>query len=41
MTGAPRADNMVHFMKNITAIGGLLVFVVLGSWSPPARNNQV
>jgi uncharacterized membrane protein YphA (DoxX/SURF4 family) len=41
MTGAARDNNMVHFLKNITAIGGLLVFVVLGSWRPPAGNQQV
>lgn len=40
MTGSARADNMVHFMKNITALGGLLVFVVLGS-RPPVHEEQV
>jgi uncharacterized membrane protein YphA (DoxX/SURF4 family) len=36
-TGAARDNNMIHFLKNITAIGGLLIFTVLGSWRPLGR----
>ncbi len=38
--GAARSANMVHVLKNLATIGGLLVFVVLGSWRPPDRSEQ-
>jgi uncharacterized membrane protein YphA (DoxX/SURF4 family) len=34
MTGADRANNMVHALKNVSLIGGLLILFVLGSWRP-------
>jgi putative oxidoreductase len=34
MTGAARDANMVHVLKNLSMIGGLLIFVALGSRSP-------
>ncbi len=34
MAGDARADNLVHAEKNLAMIGGLLVFVALGSWRP-------
>jgi uncharacterized membrane protein YphA (DoxX/SURF4 family) len=40
-TGADRVNNMVHFLKNITAIGGLLVFTALGSWRPLDRTEPI
>jgi uncharacterized membrane protein YphA (DoxX/SURF4 family) len=41
MTGAEHDNNLVHAMKNLSLIGGLLIFVVLGSWRPLASNEQV
>jgi uncharacterized membrane protein YphA (DoxX/SURF4 family) len=40
MTGDARADNMVHAMKNLSIMGALLVFFVIGAWRPfeDARN---
>jgi len=34
MTGADRAANMIHAMKNLSIMGALLVFFVIGSWRP-------
>lgn len=34
MAGAEREANMIHAMKNLAIIGGLLVFFVLGPWRP-------
>jgi uncharacterized membrane protein YphA (DoxX/SURF4 family) len=34
MTGADRANNLAHALKNLSIIGGLLVFFVLGPWRP-------
>jgi uncharacterized membrane protein YphA (DoxX/SURF4 family) len=34
MTGADRAANMIHAMKNLSMMGALLVFFVIGSWRP-------
>ncbi len=34
MTGADRIDNMTHALKNLSIVGGLLVFFVLGPWRP-------
>lgn len=36
MTGAERGANMINALKNVSLIGGLLVFFVLGSWRPSA-----
>ena len=36
MTGAEREANMINALKNVSLIGGLLVFFVLGSWRPSA-----
>ncbi len=33
-TGAAAEDNMVHAMKNLSIVAGLLVFFVLGPWRP-------
>jgi uncharacterized membrane protein YphA (DoxX/SURF4 family) len=41
MAGEARANNIVHAMKNISIIGGLLVFFVLGSWRPLTRSERV
>jgi hypothetical protein len=32
---------MVHALKNLSMIGGLLIFMVLGSWRPLAANDRV
>jgi putative oxidoreductase len=32
--GAERIDNMAHALKNLSIVGGLLVFFALGSWRP-------
>lgn len=37
MAGADRVNNMVHALKNLSIIGGLLVFFVLGGWRPGAE----
>lgn len=34
MEGADRVNNMIHAMKNLSMMGALLVFFVLGSWRP-------
>jgi len=34
MTGAARVDNMAHALKNLSLIGALLVFFVIGPWRP-------
>lgn len=41
MEGADRVNNMIHAMKNLSMMGALLVFFVLGSWWPgePAGHN--
>jgi putative oxidoreductase len=36
MTGTAATDNTIHAMKNVSLIGALLVFFVLGSWRPSA-----
>lgn len=41
MAGAARDTNLIHALKNLSITGGLLLFVVLGSWRPPASNGQV
>ena len=32
--GPERLDNMIHVLKNLSIVGGLLVFFTLGSWRP-------
>jgi uncharacterized membrane protein YphA (DoxX/SURF4 family) len=34
MSGDLMQSNMIHALKNLSIIGGLLVMVVLGSWRP-------
>lgn len=34
MSGPDRAANMAHAMKNLSIMGALLVFFVMGSWRP-------
>jgi putative oxidoreductase len=34
MEGTARTENMIHALKNLSLIGGLLVLFVLGSWKP-------
>jgi putative oxidoreductase len=36
MAGEARNENIIHALKNLSIIGGLLVFFVLGSWRPTA-----
>jgi len=40
MTGDAMQANMIHALKNLSIIGGLLTFVVLGSWRP-LRSSQI
>ena len=40
MSGEAMQNNMAHALKNISIIGGLLTYVVLGSWRP-MRSNQM
>ena len=40
MSGAEMHNNMIHALKNLSIIGGLLTFVVLGSWRP-VRSNHI
>jgi putative oxidoreductase len=37
MAGDARANNIEQTMKNISLIGGLLVFMAMGSWQPDDR----
>jgi putative oxidoreductase len=37
MTGADRANNMIHAMKNLSIMGALLVLFVLGPWRPQSQ----
>jgi uncharacterized membrane protein YphA (DoxX/SURF4 family) len=39
-TGDAMQNNMIHALKNLSMIGGLLVFVVLGSWRPLPSNQM-
>jgi uncharacterized membrane protein YphA (DoxX/SURF4 family) len=41
MAGAARDANMVHVLKNLSILGGLLIFGVLGSWRPLPSSQQV
>jgi len=40
MSGDAMQANMIHALKNLSIIGGLLTFVVLGSWRP-LRSSQI
>jgi putative oxidoreductase len=40
MSGEAMQNNMTHALKNLSIIGGLLTYVVLGSWHP-VRSNQI
>jgi len=40
MSGEPMQTNMIHALKNLSIIGGLLIVVVLGSWRR-LRPNEV
>jgi putative oxidoreductase len=40
MSGEAMQNNMTHALKNLSVIGGLLTYVVLGSWRP-LRSNEV
>ena len=40
MSGEAMQNNMIHALKNLAIIGGLLIFVVLGSWRP-VQSNQM
>jgi putative oxidoreductase len=40
MSGEAMQNNMIHALKNLSIIGGLLVFVVLGSWRPVPSNQM-
>ncbi len=39
-TGPERMDNMVHVLKNLSIVGGLLVFFALGSWRPLSEGEE-
>ncbi len=41
MAGDARSTNLIHALKNLSIIGGLLTFVVLGSWRPMPSGNKV
>ncbi|KAB2884916.1 MAG: DoxX family protein [Pseudorhodoplanes sp.] len=34
LAGPDRLNNMIHAMKNLSIMGALLVFVVVGPWAP-------
>ena len=38
MTGGEATNNMMHTLKNVAIIGGLLVLFALGSWRPAVRS---
>jgi uncharacterized membrane protein YphA (DoxX/SURF4 family) len=40
MSGDLMQTNMIHALKNLSMIGGLLIMVVLGSWRP-LRANEI
>jgi putative oxidoreductase len=40
MSGDLMQTNMIHALKNLSIIGGLLIMVVLGSWRP-LRPNEI
>jgi putative oxidoreductase len=40
MSGEAMQNNMIHALKNLSIIGGLLTYVVLGSWRPMPSNQM-
>jgi len=38
--GPERLDNMAHALKNLSIVGGLLVFFALGSWRPFSEREE-
>jgi putative oxidoreductase len=38
--GPEHIDNMIHALKNLSIIGGLLVFFALGSWRPLSEHEE-
>ena len=40
MAGPAATDNTIHAMKNLSLIGALMVFFVLGSWRPIAMQSD-
>jgi putative oxidoreductase len=38
--GPDRADNIDHALKNLSIVGGLLVFFALGSWRPRSEREE-
>ena len=38
--GPERLDNMIHALKNLSIVGGLLVLFALGSWRPLAEREE-
>lgn len=39
--GVARANNLADALKNLSIMGGLLTFVVLGSWRPAPPRKQI
>jgi uncharacterized membrane protein YphA (DoxX/SURF4 family) len=39
-TGGDQQNNMAHALKNLSLIGALLVFFVIGSWRPEVGSEQ-
>jgi uncharacterized membrane protein YphA (DoxX/SURF4 family) len=39
-TGADQQNNIAHALKNLSLIGALIVFFVIGSWRPEAGGEQ-
>jgi putative oxidoreductase len=39
-TGADQQNNIAHALKNLSLIGALIVFFVMGSWRPEANVEQ-
>ena len=40
MAGADRMNNMTHALKNLSLIGALLVFFVIGPWRPDVHEHE-
>lgn len=41
MAGAARESNMIHALKNLSILGGLLTYVVIGAWRPLPANDHI